>query len=199
MQMKDVPALRERARGLPRDIREALAALPELYGGPEVLKEAARRLPAHAEIRAALKDLHALSGELEKSVRIRSFDLGELRGYHYHSGMVFAAYAQGQSYAIGRGGRYDEVGKAFGRARPATGFSIDLRELAALGADRARSARVLAPYAPGDATLQKRIAALRARGTPVVIDLPGHDGTRGELGCDRRLVKRAGKWLLEKV
>jgi ATP phosphoribosyltransferase regulatory subunit len=199
MQMKDVPALRERARGLPRDIREALAALPELYGGPEVLKEAARRLPAHAEIRAALKDLHALSGELEKSVRIRSFDLGELRGYHYHSGMVFAAYAQGQSYAIGRGGRYDEVGKAFGRARPATGFSIDLRELAALGADRARSSRVLAPYAPGDATLQKRIAALRARGTPVLVDLPGHDGTRGELECDRRLVKRAGKWLLEKV
>ena len=75
--------------------------------------------------------MKALSDGLRDVGRIRCFDLAELRGYHYHSGVVFAAYAQGQPYALARGGRYDEVGKAFGRARPATGFSMDLRELAA--------------------------------------------------------------------
>ena len=199
IQAKNLPRLRELAGGLPRATREALAALPELYGGPEVLKEAARRLPAYAEITAALNDLRALSKALQDAARIRSFDLGELRGYHYHSGMVFAAYAQGQPNAIGRGGRYDEVGKAFGRARPATGFSIDLRELATLSSNGARGARVLAPYAPADAALQKRIAALRARGSAVVLDLPGHAGAQHELECERRLVRRAGKWVLEKI
>src|SRR6188474_2879840 len=145
IQAKNLPRLRELAGGLPRATREALAALPELYGGPEVLKEAARRLPAYAEITAALNDLRALSKALQDAARIRSFDLGELRGYHYHSGMVFAAYALGQPNAIGRGGRYDEVGKAFGRARPATGFSADLRELASLSANTNARAGVLAP------------------------------------------------------
>src|SRR5204863_3895218 len=112
MQTKDVPRVRELSRGAPRAIREALAALPELYGGPEVLDAAARRLPAHAEIGSALADLAALSDQLRDVARIRCFDLAELRGYHYHSGVVFAAYAQGQPSAIGLGGRYDEVGKA---------------------------------------------------------------------------------------
>ena len=106
---------------------------------------------------------------------------------------------KGQPYAIGRGGRYDEVGKAFGRARPATGFSMDLRELAALSANGGTRSRVLAPYAPNDGALQRRIAALRARGTPVVVELPGHASTRSELGCDRRLVRRDGKWVVEKL
>jgi ATP phosphoribosyltransferase regulatory subunit len=67
-----------------------------------------------------------------------SFDLAELRGYHYHSGVVFDAYCEGVSGAVARGGRYDEVGKAFGRARPATGFSIDLRGLASAAGQKAK-------------------------------------------------------------
>lgn len=199
MQMKDLPALRELTRKLPRATREALAALPELYGGPEILKVAQKRLPPHRDIASALRDLEALSGALRDVARIRCFDLAELRGYHYHSGVVFAAYTEGQPYAIGQGGRYDEVGKAFGRARPATGFSLDLRELAALSPGEDARAGVLAPYAPGDATLQRRIALLRSRGSPVVVDLPGHESSRGELNCDRRLVRRSGKWVVEKL
>jgi ATP phosphoribosyltransferase regulatory subunit len=199
MQAKDLPALKELTRKVPKATREALHALPELYGGPEVLRTAAKRLPREPEIGAALAALRALSDELQDVARIRCFDLAELRGYHYHSGVVFAAYAEGQPYAIGLGGRYDEVGKAFGRARPATGFSMDLREIAALSTEGVRRPGVLAPYVPRDAALQKRVAQLRSRGTPVVVDLPGHGAERGESNCDRRLVRRKGNWVIEKV
>ena len=199
IQAKDLPAVSELAQRIPRRIREAITALPELYGGTEVLKEAARRLPALDEIRQALRDLQALSDGLRDVARIRCFDLAELRGYRYHSGVVFAAYLEGQAYAIGRGGRYDEVGKAFGRARPATGFSADLRELAALQPPESLRAGVLAPYAPDDTALQRRIAALRRGGTRVVVKLPGHERADGEVDCDRKLARRTGKWVIEKL
>ena len=93
------------------------------------------------------------------------FDLAELRGYHYHSGVVFAAYAGERPEAIARGGRYDEVGAAFGRARPATGFTMDLRDLAGIGDGDLQPMRVLAPYRPADASLQAEVARLRAGGT----------------------------------
>lgn len=198
VQAKDAPAITTLARKLDRGTRAALAALPELYGGPEVLARARRVLPALPEIRAALRDLSALSRQLADLVHIRSFDLGELRGYHYHSGVVFAAYANARPNALARGGRYDEVGRAFGRARPATGFSMDLRELAA-GAGALRESRVLAPYRPRDSALQRSIAALRARGTVVIEDLPGHARFRGELGCERVLVRRNGRWIMRKM
>jgi ATP phosphoribosyltransferase regulatory subunit len=146
-----------------------------------------------------LRDLKALSERLTGAASVRCFDLAELRGYGYHSGVVFAAYAQGCSYAIALGGRYDEVGKAFGRARAATGFSMDLRELAALTSAAHAHSRVIAPYAPNDAALQRRIAALRRRGTPVVTELPGHAQNRSQPGCDRALVLRDNKWRLESI
>jgi ATP phosphoribosyltransferase regulatory subunit len=130
-------------------------------------------------------------------VQVLCFDLADLRGYHYHSGMVFAAYARGRPNAIALGGRYDQVGKAFGRARPATGFTMDLRELAGLAPAQREPAAILAPFAPGDPALQAQIAALRARGEVVVLDLPGHESTRAELNCDRRLVQRGGKWVTQ--
>jgi ATP phosphoribosyltransferase regulatory subunit len=194
MQAKDVPGLKALTRKVDSRTGAALATLPQLYGGPEVIAAARKRLPDHPEIRAALADLQALSGDLRDVARIRCFDLAELRGYHYHSGVVFAAYAGGAANAVALGGRYDEVGKAFGRARPATGFSMDLRELAQASPDGAARSRVLAPYAPGDAALQRAVNALRARGTIVVVDLPGHAGARAELGCNQRLAKRNGKW-----
>ncbi len=197
MQAKDAPSITTLASKLDRSTRAALAALPELYGGPEVLARAHKVLPALPEIRAALRDLSALSKQLADRVHIRSFDLGELRGYHYHSGVVFAAYANARPIALAQGGRYDEVGKAFGRARPATGFSMDLRELAA-GAGVLRESRVLAPYRPQDSALQRAIAGLRTRGTVVIEDFPGHSRFRGELGCERALVQRNGRWIIGK-
>ncbi len=194
VQAKDVPSLRSLVRKLDRKSRDALQLLPELAGGTEVLARAGRELPAHAEIRQALAQLRAIAAALEDAGVEICFDLGELRGYHYHSGVVFAAYAAGWSNALALGGRYDEVGKAFGRARPATGFSMDLREMAAAGPAAEPRAAVLAPYTPQDAALQRRIAALRQSGEIVVVDLPGHDDARDELGCDRRLQRVNGQW-----
>jgi ATP phosphoribosyltransferase regulatory subunit len=127
LQKKDVPALKGLTRRLGGKTREALLLLPSLYGGKEVLALARRKLPAIPELHKALKDLRTL---VEASSLPASLDLAELRGYHYHSGVVFDAYCKGVVGPVARGGRYDEVGKAFGRSRPATGFSIDLRELA---------------------------------------------------------------------
>jgi ATP phosphoribosyltransferase regulatory subunit len=198
VQVKDAPELRNLTRKLDRSTRAGFAVLPELYGGAEVLALARRKLPDYPEIRLALRTLKALSERLRDVARIRSFDLAELRGYHYHSGVVFAAYAEGWPNALALGGRYDEVGKAFGRARPATGFSMDLRELVQVSVDGAQAGGILAPYAQRDARLQRRIEALRARGEVVVVDLPGHARSRAELGCDRKLVRRAGKWVVVK-
>jgi ATP phosphoribosyltransferase regulatory subunit len=127
LQKKDVPGLRILTKGMDSKTKEALLLLPELYGGSEVLDLAEKKLPKLPELTRALGTLRKLA----KACRIPAgFDLAELRGYHYHSGVVFDAYCDGVSGPVARGGRYDEVGKAFGRARPATGFSIDLRSLA---------------------------------------------------------------------
>jgi ATP phosphoribosyltransferase regulatory subunit len=126
LQKKDVPALKELTKKLDSKTKEALLLLPELYGGAEVLELAEKRLPKLPELTSALGTLRKLA----RACRVPAgFDLAELRGYHYHSGVVFDAYCDGVTGAVARGGRYDEVGKAFGRARPATGFSIDLRNL----------------------------------------------------------------------
>lgn len=135
LQKKDVPALKELTKRMEARTKEALLLLPELYGGAEVLELAEKKLPKIAELTRALGTLRKLA----KACRIPAgFDLAELRGYHYHTGVVFDAYCDGgvgaASQPVARGGRYDEVGKAFGRARPATGFSIDLRSLAGASA-----------------------------------------------------------------
>jgi ATP phosphoribosyltransferase regulatory subunit len=197
LQAKDVPALRELSAGLDAKTREALLLLPQLYGGPEVLATARQRLPAYPELGACLDLLEAIGRQLSGEVKELCFDLAELRGYHYHSGVVFAAYAGARPEAIARGGRYDEVGRAFGRARPATGFTMDLRDLADMGNGDLRPMRVLAPYRPGDAGLQVEVTRLRAGGIIVVVELPGHEANRAELGCEQQLVSRTGTWKLE--
>ena len=129
MQKKDVPGIASLTGKLPEKSRTALLLLPELYGGPEVLEIAEKKLPKIGALQEALKTLRALA----KACPIpASFDLAELRGYHYHSGVVFDAYCDGVAGTVARGGRYDEVGKAFGRPRAATGFSIELRSLASV-------------------------------------------------------------------
>jgi ATP phosphoribosyltransferase regulatory subunit len=128
LQSKDSSAVAVLTAGLSAALREAFAALPVLYGDRSVLAEARMRLPQLPAVQAALDTLDALDQGLGKTDA--AYDLAELRGYGYHSGVVFAAYAGGRSHAIAQGGRYDEVGRVFGRARPATGFSLDLRELA---------------------------------------------------------------------
>jgi len=127
LQKKDVPALKALTKKTDAKTRAALLLLPELYGDKAVLAVAEKKLPGLPELQKALATLKALAAACPIPV---SFDLAELRGYHYHSGVVFDAYSDGVSGAVARGGRYDEVGKAFGRLRPATGFSIELRSIA---------------------------------------------------------------------
>src|SRR5690606_17153053 len=110
---------------------------------------------------------------LKSYVNTITFDLADLRGYHYHTGMVFAAYVQESANAIALGGRYDEIGKAFGRARPATGFSMDLRELSRLTRLEDCPKAILAPYKRDDEVLDKTMERLRAEGHIVITDLPG--------------------------
>ena len=197
LQAKDVPALRDLSNGLDVATREALLLLPELYGGTEVLTTARERLPKYPELIACLDALAKIGGQLNGDVKELCFDLAELRGYHYHSGVVFAAYAGNRPDAIARGGRYDEVGRAFGRARPATGFTMDLRELAEMGSEDKSPLRILAPYQPADAGLQAEVARLRGAGAIVISDLPGHEENRAELNCSQQLVAKAGAWKLE--
>jgi len=158
-----------------------------------VLEKAKNCLPAYPEIHQALSDLKILSQSVSGLVDSFACDLAELRGYNYHSGVVFSIYLPGVSHVVAKGGRYDEVGLAFGRARPATGFSMDLRILCgALALPAARPA-ILAPWSE-DAGLKEKVESLRNHGEVVIVDLPGHDACRGELGCDRQLVLRDNEW-----
>ena len=201
LQAKDAPTLAALVATVPEPVRSALLALPACYGGIEALDEATRCLPATPEISAALDTLRRLALDLDDLPNMSvGFDLADLRGYHYHSGVVFAAYCQGSPGAVALGGRYDKVGASFGRGRPATGFSMDLRDLARLGPRQEASGAILAPW-PEDRELHEEIERLRGRGETVVLALPGHDGDWREAGCDRRLVRRADRrgteWIVE--
>lgn len=194
LQAKDVSTLNALTEGISEPVQSALRALPDCYGGIEVLDRVLALLKDDAEVSAAVADLRALAASLE-GLPV-SFDLADLRGYHYHSGVVFAAYCARHPNAIALGGRYDNMGKAFGRARPATGFSMDLREVVRLSANGAPKGRILAPWSD-DPALQKEVARLRDAGEVVAVALPGHDGSWREAGCDRQLVKRDAQWNLE--
>jgi len=196
LQAKDLPALRELVKDVAEPVRSALLALPECYGGRESLDRALDLAPGDDEIAQAVADLRQLAGDLADLPV--SFDLADLRGYHYHSGVVFAAYCAGHPGAIALGGRYDKVGKAFGRGRPATGFSLDLRELVQFETASAAPRAILAPQSGGKG-LREAVAHLRTKGEIVIEALPGHEGTWSEAGCDRRLVQRSGDWIVENI
>ncbi len=199
LQRKSVPeldALVEDAR-LDADMAAMLRGLVDLNGGEEVLARAREVLAvANAEVQAALaqlEDFAARAREILPQVSLH-FDLSELRGYNYHTGVVFGAFVPGQGRAVALGGRYDDIGADFGRARPATGFSTDLKTLLALGEVALPAvSRIFAP-AEGDAALEAAIADLRAAGECVLRGLPGQTGDAAAMGCERRLVKSGGKW-----
>jgi ATP phosphoribosyltransferase regulatory subunit len=195
LQSKDVSALRALTKGLDKATRRAILLLPELYGGREVIARARRELPKHAEITRALADLDRLTVMEDIPV---SIDLADLRGYHYHSGAAFAAYCAGLPNAIALGGRYDGVGKAFGRARPATGFTLYLLDLARLAPAEPAPGCIRAPTI-SEPSLDAAMASLRAAGEVVIQELPGHENEPDEGRCERELVKQKGKWQVRKI
>lgn len=196
LQLKDVPALRDLVSTLPAQVQTSLLALPQLYGSTaDVLTRARNLLPSNAAVQAALNELEQAATQLGPLAHSIGIDLAELRGYHYHSGMVFAAYHAGSHDAIALGGRYDELGKSFGRARPATGFSMDLRQLHGLLPPVAQAKGILAPHKQ-DTALLAAIAKLRKQGHSVVVDLLGDAALRSELNCDRELIMQNSAWVV---
>ncbi|WP_295624274.1 ATP phosphoribosyltransferase regulatory subunit [uncultured Nitrosomonas sp.] len=197
LQAKDISTLQELCIKLKKNTRDALLLLPELYGDKNILTDAMKWLPDYPIIRTALNELSAVEKELKLVVDRVAFDLADLRGYHYHTGMVFAAYAKGCSNAIALGGRYDEIGKIFGRARPATGFSMDLRELSRLVKPKKYPKGIRAPSEKKNKELEDMIQQLRKAGHIVVMELPGQKNEF--LACDRQLVLHDGKWIVKEI
>ena len=207
LQRKARPELAEwlAAAAVPPTVAEHFAALIDLNGGVEVLALARQRLSAaDAALHRALDELEGIAHALKRrfpGLPIH-FDLAELRGYHYQTGVVFAAFVPGYGREIARGGRYDDIGRVFGRARPATGFSADLRVLLRLGIQGAAGAdaqgRVFAPAAE-DESLRVEIRRLRAAGRTVICELPGQIASPQAMGCTHYLELRAGAWQLTPI
>ncbi len=193
---KDSSALTELTQPCPQTVGAALRSLVNLYGNADVLQQARKELPALPGISQALDHLQWLAGHLE-GVKV-SFDLADLRGYAYYTGMRFSIYAAGASDALARGGRYDEVGSVFGRKRPAVGFSLDVKVLAQAAEVRPLRAAIRAPWGEA-AALRAAIAELRRQGETVVCVLPGHESEVDEFHCDRELVQAAGQWVVTAI
>ncbi|HSX87538.1 MAG TPA: ATP phosphoribosyltransferase regulatory subunit [Pseudomonas sp.] len=199
MQRKAMDEIATLTETLPASLGKMLQALAELCGGREVLDLAqACLVDAPDDVHAALDELLAIADAL--SLRYPElplyFDLGELRGYRYHTGVVFAAFVPGVGYAIAQGGRYDDIGADFGRARPATGFSTDLKTLVSLGQMQLGDvpAGIWAPDSH-DVYLWQAVRRLRAEGARVVQALPGQVAADArEAGCDRQLALCEGRW-----
>ncbi|MGD8310497.1 MAG: ATP phosphoribosyltransferase regulatory subunit [Chromatiales bacterium] len=204
LQRKAIPEIRAQLAGSGIDGGAArmLTALAEL-NGDDVLGAAREALQeAGAPVQAALDYLERMAD----AVRARlpdvplHFDLAELRAYHYQTGVVFAAFVPAMGEEIARGGRYDRVGEVFGRARPATGFSADLKKLLRVAERPGRrpGSGIFAPAAD-DSVLRARVEELRAAGHRVIWELPRQAGGAGEMGCDRVLRLRDGGWVVEPV
>ena len=196
LQSKDRPRLSQWATCLPTNTAQALLALTELNGPcADVLAKAKKALPKHTAIDQAIRDLERLlaaASNLSNGLEL-SIDLSDLRGYQYHSGVMFAAYVEKLPQPIARGGRYDHVGQAFGRPRPATGFSLDLLTLANLSPQYVRKLAIAAPWLD-DAVLNAAIAQLRSKGEIVIQVLAGNTVDAAEYECDRELVKQGNAW-----
>jgi len=200
LQSKDRPRLAIWAKCLPTNSAKALMALTELNGPcGQVLASAKKALPKHRLIDEAIAQLEMLAtataglpGDIELSI-----DLADLRGYQYHSGVMFAAYVDKLPQPIARGGRYDHVGQAFGRSRPATGFSMDLLTLANLAPTVQKKSAIVAPWTV-DLVLAAKIAELRAAGEVVIQAMSGDAVEAAEYICDRELVKQGSSWEVKK-
>lgn len=202
LQRKAVPEIEALLDGcaLVDDARRRLASLASL-SGDDALERAQKSLAgAGMAVQSALEQLQrlaALLAEQRPDVPVH-FDLAELRGYHYHTGVIFAVFVPGLGQEIARGGRYDDIGQLFGRARPACGFSADLKMLMRLGSSENlnQASGIFAP-AENDPVLRQRVDELRAEGRRVVIALPGQTGDAGTMYCGEALVKQGDNWVVK--
>ena len=184
------------------DVKTMLAGLSSLNGDASVFAKARGLLEtADKEVLDAIDYLEQTAELTRKrygNIKIH-FDLSELHGYHYKTGVVFAAFVPQLGQAIARGGRYDDIGEVFGRARAATGFSTDMKILGRLSDKQyERPSKILAP-ADDDDALQQKVSALRAEGNVVIQQLAGQQVDAQSMGCDKTLRLVDGEWILNKV
>ena len=194
LRAKDLPSLQQFTLQFSAETRAALLALPTLYGDISLLEHARRVLPQHKEITTALDDLASLAHQA--GTYGVAIDLADLSGYQYESGATFSLYVTGLPNAVARGGRYDHVGEAFGRARPATGFSMDLRELARLTPVATPKSAIRAPWGR-EPDLLEMIQNLRHSGEIVIQSLPGNESDQQEFDCNRVIVSEQGKFIIK--
>ncbi len=202
---KDASALDSLTAGMPGPARAGLSSLLRLYGGDDVLAAARQTLPQHTLVGDSLDQLQWLAAHLRSAfpaLRI-GFDLADMSGYAYYSGLRFAIYGAGSSEALARGGRYDEVGAVFGRNRPAVGFSLDLKSLARSLEQRGAGpppapAGIRAPWGE-DPGLLAAVRRLREAGETVLALLPGHELEAQAFDIDRELVAVDGRWVLRQL
>lgn len=196
-QRKSLPELQALSSQLPQ--AEWFVALGQLSGGIQVIEQAQQAFAnAPDNVKQALTDMQTIVQALQgfaDNVSI-SVDLSELRGYHYHTGLVFAAYTAHSAAEIAKGGRYDCIGEAFGRARPATGFSADLKTLVSFVEQVAATHKIFAP-AIDDNSLQIMMTQLRYQGHIVIQALTDDRSTAQQLGCTQQLVLRQQTWQVE--
>jgi ATP phosphoribosyltransferase regulatory subunit len=184
------------------ELAAMLRALPELAGGREVLARARKQLAAAPEaVATAIDALEAVSAAvIERYPQANLyFDLSELRGYNYHTGIVFAAFAPGYGEAVANGGRYDHVGEVFGNARPATGFNVDITAIDGLLKNRVDSQGAIFAPASDDNAQWQAISALRAKGEVVVCGFEGQGVADINVDCDRQLVLAAGEYRVKSL
>ena len=199
LQRKAMDEIAELTADVEPSLAAMLRALARLCGGRETL-DAARAVLAEApaSVRDALDVLIRIADQLaQRYPRLPLyFDLGELRGYHYHTGVVFAVFVPGVGQSIAQGGRYDDIGADFGRARPATGFSTDLKTLVTLGSAELTTPLqgVWAPYSE-DPLLWEQVCRLRRQGERVVQALDGQGSESAAMaGCDRQFLLKDETW-----
>ena len=201
---RDELAACTRAWSLPASEAGALEALLELHGGPLVLPA------AQARLKDCGSDVLECIGEMQRLVDLMRgtldphnvhFELCEMHGYEYHTGIVFAAYLPGHGGAVLHGGRYDNIGRAFGRSRPATGFSTDVKLLAGECPEPpAAQNAILAPWPCPDVALEAEVSRLRRAGETVINALPGTPDEAARMGCNRQLAKgRDGTWKVDPI
>jgi ATP phosphoribosyltransferase regulatory subunit len=202
LQRKAIPEVEALIRdyGVTGDSARMLLVLSELNGDDALERARTALAQADESVRQALDYLARVAVQLREwipQVPVH-FDLAELRGYHYKTGVVFAAFVPGWGQEIARGGRYDDIGSVFGRARPAVGFSTDLKGLlmrsSRLGDRHRQPDGVFVPWS-SDPALQREIATLRAAGTRVVSELPGQESGAREAGCHEMLIREKGRWI----
>lgn len=196
LQRKSLPDLELALQDVEASAAALITALVDLHGGASVLEKArelfTERVPAALPSIAALEQAAAAMTRAVPGLQLY-FDLAELRGYHYHTGLVFAAYVPGCGQALANGGRYNDLGEVFGRARPATGFATDLKALIRLvSLPVSATGAISAPVLDDDA-LSREIERLRTAGETVIYCLSGAVDAR----CDRQLVERDGSWKVE--